>query len=409
MKLSNLLFTLLLLIINQKEPVLKTGEKNPMPETWIDKDTGYKIKRLTPLDGNYRSFYFHNYPFILDKNGKETWMVFYGTKENLTDDGRIQSTSRQIYAINLNTGFIKAITKSSPFILGEIVAPKSKKIFYQIKDSVFSTNIINLKTEFVFKMPENIRASISSINASEEILAGVYSEPLKDSILRKNPLKSGYFNRIFEAKIPHYLFIINIKTKKMDIIHSDTAWINHVQFSPTDPDLLMFCHEGPWHLVDRIWTINIKSREIKLMHKRTVPMEIAGHEFFSRDGKFIWYDLQIPRSETFYLAGVNPYTGERIKYRLKRDEWSIHYNISPDGKIFAGDGGDSSQVAKAKNGHYIYLFYPQGDSLKSIKLANLELHDYRLEPNVHFTPDKKNIIFRANFEGKSQIYAIEIN
>lgn len=408
MKLFNIFLILLLLFFNNKEPVLKTGEKYPMPETWIDKDTGYKIKRLTPLDGNYRSFYFHNYPFITNKNGKEIWMVFYGTKENLTDDRRIQITSRQIYAINLNTGFIKTITKSSPFIIGEIVAPKSKKVFYQIKDSIFSTNIINLKTEFVFKMPENIRASISTINASEEILAGVYSEPLKDSILRKNPLKSGYFNSIFEAKIPHYLFIINIKTKKMEVIHSDSAWINHVQFSPTDPNLLMFCHEGPWHLVDRIWTINIKSKETKLMHKRTVPMEIAGHEFFSRDGKFIWYDLQIPRSENFYLAGVNPYTGERIKYRLKRDEWSIHYNISPDGKIFAGDGGDSSQVAKAKNGHYIYLFYPQDDSLKSVKLVNLELHDYRLEPNVHFSPDKKYIIFRANFEGKNQIYAIEL-
>ena len=28
-------------------------------------------------------------------------------------------------------------------------------------------------------------------------------------------------------------------------------WLNHLQFSPTDPTLLMFCHEGPWHKVDR--------------------------------------------------------------------------------------------------------------------------------------------------------------
>ena len=26
-------------------------------------------------------------------------------------------------------------------------------------------------------------------------------------------------------------------------------------------------------------------------------------------------------------------------------------------------------------------------------------HDYKLEPNVHFSPDGKWIIFRANFEG----------
>jgi oligogalacturonide lyase len=35
-------------------------------------------------------------------------------------------------------------------------------------------------------------------------------------------------------------------------------------------------------------------------------------------------------------------------------------------------------------------------------------HNYRLEPNVHFSPDDRWIIFRANFEGIEQIYAAEI-
>ena len=36
-------------------------------------------------------------------------------------------------------------------------------------------------------------------------------------------------------------------------------------------------------------------------------------------------------------------------------------------------------------------------------------HNYHLEPNVHFSPDEKWIIFRANFEGGvEQVYAVEI-
>ena len=36
-------------------------------------------------------------------------------------------------------------------------------------------------------------------------------------------------------------------------------------------------------------------------------------------------------------------------------------------------------------------------------------HDYRaLEPNVHFTPDGRWVVFRANFEGESQVYAVEV-
>ena len=31
-----------------------------------------------------------------------------------------------------------------------------------------------------------------------------------------------------------------------------------------------------------------------------------------------------------------------------------------------------------------------------------------VEPNVHFSPDQKWIIFRANFEGHTDVYAVEI-
>jgi len=35
-------------------------------------------------------------------------------------------------------------------------------------------------------------------------------------------------------------------------------------------------------------------------------------------------------------------------------------------------------------------------------------HDYSLEPNVHFTPDMKWIVFRSNLHGAVHVYAVEI-
>ena len=121
----------------------------------------------------------------------------------------------------------------------------------------------------------------------------------------------------------------------------------------------MFCHEGPWHKVDRIWTIRTDGSEVKKIHTRTMAMEIFGHEFWSADGKTIWYDLQTPRGEDFWLAAYRVDTGERTWYHLQRDEWSIHFNVSRDGKLFCGDGGDPGQVARAKDGQWIYLFRPE--------------------------------------------------
>lgn len=94
--------------------------------------------------------------------------------------------------------------------------------------------------------------------------------------------------------------MIDLKTGKVSDIYSEKAWLNHLQFSPTDPHLLMFCHEGPWHKVDRIWTIDVvKKGRPHLIHERTMDMEIAGHEWFGADGKHIYFDLQKPRGETF--------------------------------------------------------------------------------------------------------------
>ena len=140
-----------------------------------------------------------------------------------------------------------------------------------------------------------------------------------------------------------------------------------------------------------------------------MEMEIAGHEFFSQDGKTIWYDLQTPKSKVFWLAGHVIATGQKIRYPVKREHWSVHFNVSPSGRLFAGDGGGPESVAAPGNGQWIYLFTPQGNELKVERLVNLAKHNYRLEPNVTFTPDEKWIVFRSNMHGATHVYAVEVN
>lgn len=204
------------------------------------------------------------------------------------------------------------------------------------------------------------------------------------------------------------LYTIRINTGEIRTFHPSNDWLNHVQFSPADPTLLMFCHEGPWHKVDRIWTIRIDGTGLKQIHTRTMDMEIAGHEFFGADGKTIWYDLQTPRSQVFWLAGYVLETGRKIRYKIEREHWSVHYNVSPNGKLFAGDGGGPNSVAAPGNGQWIYLFTPKNGVLRAERLVDLAKHNYRLEPNVSFTPDGKWIVFRSNMHGPTHIYAVEV-
>ena len=104
--------------------------------------------------------------------------------------------------------------------------------------------------------------------------------------------------------------------------------------------MLLFAHEGRQWKVDRVWLIKADGQsQPVLVHQRTMKMEIAVHEYWSNDGQMIWYDLQTPLSEDFWVGGYNPYTDQRIWYHLPPNTYrSVHYNTSPDGTLFSGDG-----------------------------------------------------------------------
>ena len=60
------------------------------------------------------------------------------------------------------------------------------------------------------------------------------------------------------------------------------------------------------------------------------------------------------------------------------------------------------------------LFRPQRDgSITGERLVNMSKNNYvtgdgGIEPNSHITPDNKWVIFRANFQGQLNVYAVEI-
>jgi oligogalacturonide lyase len=280
------------------------------------------------------------------------------------------------------------------------------------------------------------RGSISTVNADETLLAGTYIEgngqdyngrarsqqPQQPQQLDQPVSKGQMMEQRLAAHLPMALFTVDTRTGEVKTILKSTDWLNHLEFSPTDPTLLMFCHEGPWHKVDRIWTMCTDGSHITKIHPRTMAMEIFGHEFWAVDGKILWYDLQTPRGEDFWLAGYNVGTGERTRYHLQRNEWSIHFNVSADGKLFCGDGGDEGQVAHAPDGKWIYLFRPELIPNRGIqdkdfinpgvlyaeRLVNMSKHQYRLEPNVSFTPDQKWVVFRSNMFGPTYSFAVEV-
>lgn len=386
---------------------------NPPPKSWVDPDTGHRVIRLTD-EPNSASLYFNQNGYTAD--GKH--LVY------TTPDG--------ISVLNLETGRSRKVVQGRVRLIE--AGRKTMNVYYIREGAVWRTDVATGESRPIGKLPR--RGSIATVNADETLLAGTYVEGEAPEVaLGAPPPAEGQTRRLLQppnrgrmieqrwaARLPMAIFVMKVETGEIRTILKGTDWYNHLLFSPTDPTLLMYCHEGPWHQVDRIWTIRADGSQRTQIHHRTMAMEIFGHEFWSQDGKVIWYDLQTPRGEVFWLAGYELATGRRTWYHLQRNEWSIHFNVNRDGTLFCGDGGDPGQVARAPDGQWIYLFRPekipnrgiddprfiQPGVLRAERLVNMRRHNYRLEPNVSFTPDGKFVVFRSNMFGDTYVFAVEV-
>jgi oligogalacturonide lyase len=440
-----------------------TGARKAKPagddlrKEWVDPETGHRIWRLSTEMGS-KSLYFHYNAF----SPGNTKVVFNSPSGIMVAE--LDTKKASLLVPRPGRG-------EEPAATGPTVGPSNRlppfgametsrvgnDVFYIQNGAVLAADLTTKKTREIVKLPvRNGRPlPVTCVNADATLFAGTIRDiedpsgatpkppalELKPQMERMFPgkkpedltpeqrsaaQKEDRLSRQLLNPAPMAIFTLNAKTGEMRIVHYAWAWLNHLQWSPSDPKMLMFCHEGTWHEVDRVWTVNAgdvgggagEKPVAKLMHKRTMDMEIAGHEWWAPDGKSVWFDLQTPRSVQFWIAGVDLATGQETKYHLEREWWGIHFGVSPDMKMYCSDGGDPGQVAYEKDGQWLNLLRVQPDgTLTREKLVDMRKHNYvtvasgginGVEPNAVFSPDGKLIIFTGNFDGGQQVYAVEV-
>jgi oligogalacturonide lyase len=397
----------------------------PPPREWIDADTGHRVVRLTD-EGGGSTLYFHDNAF---SPAGDVLMIN-------TPKGIVLIDVAKIGSEQANRGAIVSAARGGYF------ARRTRDIYFSTggRGAPASVNAVNIDTREVRTLPHargliNADETLSVVkNANAADPEGRYPRPPERPVVpqlqRMFPGKKmedltpdqqysvkkedGLARRALNPGLQSFIFT-NLATGESRETGFQYGDLNHMQFNPVDPNLLLYCHEGTWHELDRTWTIRTDGSQMRLMHKRTMDMEINGHEWWSWNGRTVWFDLQTPRSQVFWIAGVDVATGKEVRYHIERDWWSVHFNSSRDDTLFAGDGGDPSQVAYAADGMWINLFRVQKDgTVAREKLVNMSRHNYvtgrgGVEPNVHITPDKRWVVFTGQFApGQRHVYAVEI-
>lgn len=355
------------------------------PEKWTDPSTGHQVERLTSFPGGSGTLYFHQKVFTEDGRS----MIFVGGS----------GAERRVYLLDRASKQVKPVTNRPSD--NEVLAPKGRKLYFTGGSKIYEASLDSGDVRTVAELPaEWDKCSRLSINSDETKLASTAS--IGAAELKKKLGGGRLFDQLFDAHLPNKLFTVDIASGKVNVIHEIDTWLGHVQFSPKDPGQIMFCHEGPWGRVDRIWVIRSDGTGLKCAHKREAPEEIAGHEFWSGDGKTIWFDNPYPTRADGNLSSVDLATGKLQRYPLKPEWRSVHFSAAPDDSCLVGEGGTTNK--------YLMLFRVKGPGLiEAEKLVDLQKHDYKQEPDMHFTPDGAWAAFHSGIQGQSQVYAVKIS
>src|SRR5690349_10463788 len=232
---------------------LHTRAADP-PVEWTDPATGHHVTRLSTTPGT-SSFYFHQNPYPAG------------------GDKIVCNTPQGLITIDLKTRETNLIVEGRTG--QQVVGRKTRLVYYLKGQTAYSTDVDTKETRKIADLAFRSEAGLT-VNADETLLAGsvrdttpeaaksTLSEEERARIAREEPRLGGRLAQ----QIPMALYTIDIKTGATNLFARSTDWLNHVQFNPVDLGLLMFAHEGPWHVVDRPWIVRTDGTGLMQIHKR---------------------------------------------------------------------------------------------------------------------------------------------
>jgi oligogalacturonide lyase len=258
----------------------------PERKTFRDRVSGVTVHQLTGYKGHSEHPYFTDDGWY-DKDRK---MLFVSDRDN----------ARNLYSIDIAGGEISRLTNMpagwpdfhSPMQVNQVY----NEIYYYYNGCVYDINLDTLETRPLYIIPKGFHFGGGRPTGDGKYVVAGLSEDLSSTI--KSNLTAGYvgFEDIFRAKPDCRIVRIDVLNNTVDEVWREKCWVGHVNPSLTRGNLLTFCHEGPWGLVDhRIWMLDLDTGKAVKFRERRLEGEQVGHEYWFADGIHVGYQVHSPK------------------------------------------------------------------------------------------------------------------
>ncbi len=372
-----------------------------------DPQTGRRVIQLT--DSNAEDYHLYFYNPTVTRDGK--YLVFTSERTGISN----------LFRLDLGNGEIVQLTDAAPapadyylFTYTPLrgvaaclpaLGAGGSEVFYFVGNELFAARVDSLECRHVASLPTERRPSILNFNAAGTVavLATVDHALFAERAPRTYAGEHYPSDPFYEATTSTILRL-DLQTGQLsEIWRRERFWVNHVLVNPTNPDLILFCHEYS-ELPDRMWLLDVSTGEYEPIPGQGGD-EWYQHEFWSGDGRRVcfhggaqhdpevgfcgWYELETGRYDKFY-------------HRTPGRAYA-HYNLHPFEPTMITDGeahpGGISRVHLAGDKQEFELLC-RHDSYKFDD-------DQRCHPHPSFTPDGKQVVFTSNRTGSSNVYLVE--
>lgn len=357
-------------------------------KVYKDRITGVEVTQLT----NYKA---HSHHFYFTENGwydQGQRLLFISDRGNSTN----------LFSLEMKTGEITQLTE---YVgnngMSVCLNPAGTIAYLNVQRKIIALDLTTLQERELYSCPEGFTIGNVNCTADGKHVVTCVKEDLSHRF--EIDLGNGYVGHreLMNAKPLSRIMRIAVDTNEAEMVFEENNFITHINTSPTRPELITYCHEGPWHLVDhRIWGLDLNNGRTWKIRERFEPKEKVGHEFFFADGEHIGY-------HGFREDGTNFFG--KIKFdNTGLEETEFHFNTwhayaNEHYAVVDGKGSVKNICLWKKN---------EADSNFAGPRILCELrcsfHSQKVHAHPRFTNDGKKLLFTSDKNGYANVYLANI-
>ncbi|MGW5361142.1 oligogalacturonate lyase family protein [Actinopolymorpha pittospori] len=293
-----------------------------------DLETGVKSRQLTDHKAHSHHLYFTNSGWY-DDNQRLLFASDRGGAANL-------------YSLDLRSGEFRQLTDleeprgaGSGSFQSTSVNPRRAEAYFWRQGGLFAIDLDTLEERLLYTVPAGFRGGgQTNVTADGAYVCVNIGQDMSDRF--RMDLGAGYVGMAEYWAANPRCQVLRIPTQggEAAVVWEEESWIGHINTSPTRPNLLTFCHEGPWHKVDhRIWMLDLDTGDAWKL-RPTAPRERVGHEYWFTDGEHVGYHGWTEGGSAFH--GAVRYDNTAVgEYPLSHTSMHFHSN---DLNLIVGDG-----------------------------------------------------------------------